>query len=497
MGQIQKVAIANRGEVAVRIIRSCQELGLQSVLLHSDVDRQSLAYRLADEVVCIGPAPVSESYLNIEANILAAKSVGADAIHPGFGFLSENADFAQTCEENGIIFIGPSAESIRLFGDKISAKKLVEKIAVPLIPGFLSNGSESLEELITAAKQVGFPVMVKAAAGGGGRGLKVIHKEAEAADMIQSAQREGKNSFGSDRVFLERYLAQSKHIEVQIFVDASGQVFHLYERECSVQRRHQKVIEESPSALLSDQLRQEICAAAVKIAEASNYRGAGTVEFLVEGNEFFFLEMNTRLQVEHPVTEMVLNIDLVKAQLMTARGEALLWEQSQLTPRGHAIECRLYAENAFKNGMPSTGRLLGFHWPQGPGRRFEVGFEATDEITAFYDPMIAKVVVWDEDRMRAIQKMRVTLRDTVVFGVHTNIPYLLEILHHPEFVEGNMNTRFIDIHFPQGLEADEPSSEETLILETLQRQVSESDTVSSSSLAKATPSPWHAEEFKV
>lgn len=448
---IEKIAIANRGEVAVRIIYACQELGIRTVLLHSEADHGTRAWRMADERVCIGPAPTAESYLRIDRNIDGAISAGAQAIHPGFGFLSENAEFAEACEKAGLIFIGPRPETIRALGDKISAKKLIEQAKVPTVPGYMGD-DQRIERLIEEAERIGFPVIVKAAAGGGGRGMKVIRSKEEAGELIASAQREAQSAFGSPIVFLEKYLDHAKHIEVQIFGDFTGRCVHLFERECSVQRRHQKIIEEALSPSLTPELREKMTKAAVALAETAGYSGAGTVEFLVQDGEFYFLEMNTRLQVEHPVTEMVLGVDLVKAQILNSAKEFRIWNQEDLVPRGHAIECRVYAEDSYNRGLPSTGRLVGVHWPEGPGRRFEVGFEAGDEITPFYDPMIAKIIVWDEDRPRAIRKMLRVLDETVIFGVRTNIPYLKAILAHPEFLSGKMTTQFIQTHFPDGLE---------------------------------------------
>lgn len=480
--QLEKIAIANRGEVAVRIIRACQELGIGTILLHSEADAHSLAARLADEPVCIGPGPLNDSYLNIEANVQSALSRGADAIHPGFGFLSENAEFAQACEDRGLIFIGPTPESIRLFGDKISAKQLVTKAGGPIIPGY-DGENQSLDHLQAEAKRIGFPVIVKAAAGGGGRGLKVIRKLEEASELIQSAQREGKMAFGSARVFLEKYLDHAKHIEVQIFGDASGKIHQLGERECSVQRRHQKIIEEAGAADLNPVLREQILAAAVAVAAQARYRGAGTVEFLVQDDQFFFMEMNTRLQVEHPVTELVMGVDLVKAQILTAQGQALRWENLQ--PRGHAIECRLYAEDPYQGGMPSTGKIGGVYLPTGPGRRFDVGVESGDEVTTLYDAMIGKVIVWDETRARAIQKMRQTLRDTVIFGVRTNLPLLEEILKHPDFVLGRMTTGFFGQYFSEGLKEDGLSKTEQKFLDQVRSRMT-----SSPSMEVSGASPW-------
>jgi len=488
-GRIDKLAIANRGEVAVRIIHACQELGIETVLLHSEVDRGTLAYRLADHTVCIGPAITAESYLNIEANVHGALSAGADAIHPGFGFLSENADFADACKRARLAFVGPSSESIRLFGDKISAKKLVQAAGGPVIPGYQGD-DQSEARLLSEIDKIGLPVIVKAAGGGGGRGLKVVRNKSEAAAAIASAKREGLSAFGSDRVFLEKYLAEAKHIEIQIFGDCAGRVYHLFDRECSIQRRHQKIIEEAVSPSLSEQVREQICATAVKIAEGAKYVGAGTVEFLYQNGQFYFMEMNTRLQVEHPVTELVMGVDLVKAQIITAMGQSLGWPLERPV-RGHAIECRLYAEDPYKGGIPSTGVLSGIRFPSGPGRRLEIGFEAGDEITSFYDPMIAKVIVWDETRPRAIKKMIRTLHDTVVFGVKTNIPLLIQMLSHVEFVEGRMTTHFVESHFAQGLKPKTPSATQLALAEELYRSVSSLSTGATTAGGETQgPSPW-------
>lgn len=456
MKKIEKLAIANRGEVAVRIIHACQELGIRTVLLHSEADVGTRAWRMADEKICIGPAPTAESYLQIERNVQGALSAGAQAVHPGFGFLSENADFAQAVFDAGLIFVGPKPETIRALGDKISAKQLIERANVPTVPGYM-GADQRLETLVEQAVKIGFPVIVKAAAGGGGRGMKVIRSREEAPELIASAQREAQSAFGSSTVFLEKYLDRAKHIEFQVFGDFTGRCVHLYERECTVQRRHQKIIEEALSPSLSMELRQEMAKAAVSLAEKAGYNGAGTVEFLVQDEKFYFLEMNTRLQVEHPVTEMVLGVDLVKAQILTAAQQFVIWPQAALVPRGHSIECRVYAEDPYNRGLPSTGELLGLHWPEGPGRRYEVGFEAGDEITPYYDPMIAKIIVWDEDRPRALRKMRKVLDETVIFGVRANIPYLKAILAHPDFVHGTMTTQFIQDHFPEGLVQKEMS----------------------------------------
>lgn len=484
--KIKKIAIANRGEVAVRIIRACQDMGIQTVLLHSEADIETLAYRLADEHVLIGPAETAKSYLNIERNIQAALSVEADAIHPGFGFLSENAEFAEACERARILFIGPSPESIRLFGDKISAKELVKRAGGPTIPGYQGE-DQSEDNLIQKMKEIGFPVIVKATGGGGGRGLRVVKDIEGAREGIQSARREAGSAFGSEKVFLEKYLDHAKHIEFQIFGDASGNVFNLYDRECSVQRRHQKIIEEAPAANLDHTTRERMAAVAKEIAITAKYRGAGTVEFLYQDGEFYFMEMNTRLQVEHPVTEMVYGVDLVKAQILTAQEQSLTWSQNEIVGRGHSIECRVYAENPYRQGMPSTGKVEYMYLPHGPGRRFETGLEAGDAVTPYYDPMIAKVIVWDETRFRAIRKMIETLRETVIFGVRTNIPYLIEILKYPEFVDGKMTTRFIESNFASGLVEPELPQTVKLLADKLR---SAATVVSAAEAREEHASPW-------
>lgn len=479
------VAIANRGEVAVRIQRACEELGLKTVLLHSEPDQQSRAFRLADKTICIGAAPTAESYLNIQANVEGAIAGGADLVHPGFGFLSENAEFAEVCAKRGLKFIGPSPKSMSLLGDKVHCKELAKKLGLPLVPGYEGN-DQSVEILIERAEEIGFPVIVKAAAGGGGRGMKILRSASEARELIESAQREAKAAFGSAKVFLEKYLDRAKHIEFQVFGDSTGRVIHLFDRECSVQRRHQKIIEEALSPSLTPELRRKMGEAAVQIAQAAHYQGAGTVEFLLQDGQFYLLEVNTRLQVEHPVTELVMGVDLVKAQILTALGEPAFDDRSAIAPRGHSIECRVYAENPYQGGVPSTGKLGKVIFPEGPGRRFEFGFEEGDEITSFYDPMIAKVIVWDETRTRAIQKMIRVLKDSVIFGVHTNIPYLIEILSHPEFIQGTMTTRFIENHFANGLSEPKRTPEIETVLKLAERSAGEG------AIMQEASSPWGA-----
>lgn len=487
MSEIRKVAIANRGEVAVRIIRACRELGLTSILLHSKADIASRAYRMSDEQICIGESEVGQSYLSIEKVVSGAVAAGADAVHPGFGFLSENANFARALEQAGVVFIGPSPDAIEKMGDKITAKKIIKEAGVPSVPGY--NGEDqSLDTLIAEAEQIGYPVIVKAAAGGGGRGMKVIKDRASAQEMIEAAKREGLSAFGSDKVFLEKYLDEAKHIEVQIFGDHQGNVVHLYDRECSVQRRHQKIIEEAVSGTLSHQLREAMTASAVKLAKAVQYLGAGTVEFLVQEGQFYFLEMNTRLQVEHPVTEMILGVDLVKAQILNAMNRFHVWEQDLLVPRGHAIECRLYAEDPFSVGIPSTGKIGYQSWPEAPWRRFDYAYDSGDEVTSYYDSMMAKVIVWDETRERAIQKMLSTLEDCILFGVKSNIPFLKQIMTHADFIDGSFNTQFINQYFAQGAKLEALSEAEESMAGDIFQRISE---VPSGEIVMK--SPWQQE----
>lgn len=446
-----KIAIANRGEVAYRIHRAIKKLGAQSVLLHSDPDKNSVAYRACDETSNIGQGPSLKSYLNIDNVIQGALKAGATAIHPGFGFLSENADFARACGKNGLIFIGPKPESMDLFGNKISAKDFCEKENIPTLRSYRGK-DQSIERLKKESNEISYPVLVKAAAGGGGRGMRVVNEESELKSCLESAKNEALKAFGSDQMFLEKYLPASKHIEVQIFGSKSGEVFILGERECSVQRRHQKVIEEALSPSLSEQQRKDVYSYARSLAEKSNYLGAGTVEFLFDGDNFYFLEVNTRLQVEHPVTEEVFGVDLVEAQIKTAFDQDLNWNQNDFTPSNHSIECRIYAEDLV--GLPSIGQLgsILFSFNQNhEGLRIESGFEKGDEITSFYDSMIAKVICTASTRTEAITKMISHLENSIITGIHTNIPLLIKILEHPEFVDGSMNTDFFKKYFEKGL----------------------------------------------
>ncbi len=440
------IAIANRGEVAVRIHRAIKALGYESLLLHSKPDKNTIAYRLCDHTQEVGSAPSSESYLNIKNVVDAAKTGGAIALHPGFGFLSENADFTDACTNNNILFIGPSSKSQRLFGDKISAKDFCEKVKVPTLPSYRGK-DKSLKTLKVKAKEIGYPVLVKAAAGGGGRGMRVVLNEDELNEKLEQAKNEALKAFGSDEIFLEKYLETSKHIEIQIFGDATGHVHVLGERECSVQRRHQKIIEEARSASLSDDKRDEVYGYARTLAAESGYSGAGTVEFLFSDNKFYFLEVNTRLQVEHPVTEEVFGVDLVQAQIKTAFNENINWNNPK--PKGHSIECRIYAENL--KGFPSTGELGSIIFPQGDGIRLEIGFAKGDMITPFYDSMIAKLIVTEADRSSAIDKTLNTLKNSYLTGIETNIPLLISILNHKDFIDSTMTTSFFEENYAEGL----------------------------------------------
>jgi acetyl-CoA carboxylase biotin carboxylase subunit len=446
----KKILIANRGEIAIRIMRACRELGIQTVAIYSDADKRARHVQQANEAVHIGPAAPAESYLNTERIIAAARQSQTDAIHPGYGFLSENASFAAAVDSAGLTFIGPSAESIRAMGDKAESKIRMKKAGVPAVPGY--EGLETEDEFRQAAREIGYPVLIKAAAGGGGKGMRVVSEEKDLPEAMESARRESLHAFGDERLLIEKYIASAHHIEFQVFGDRHGNLIHLFERECSVQRRHQKIVEETPSPLLAPQLREQMGAAAVAAAKAAGYTNAGTVEFILDPAtmKFYFLEMNTRLQVEHPVTELVAGIDLVHWQIRVAAGEPLPFTQSELTQRGHALECRVYAEDPANGFLPSTGKLLQYVEPRGPGIRIDSGFTAGDEVTHFYDPLLAKLVVHAEDRERAIQRMQAALQEFVVHGVVTNIDFLQAVLRHPDFANGEVTTRWVETTLESG-----------------------------------------------
>ncbi|PCC46382.1 acetyl-CoA carboxylase biotin carboxylase subunit [Brevibacterium aurantiacum] len=440
------VLIANRGEIALRVIRTCRRLGIRTVAVYSDADAQAAHVKAADTAVHLGPAQASESYLRIDKVIAAAKTTGAEAIHPGYGFLSENADFSDACEEAGIVFLGPGAEAIRTMGDKITAKNAVSQRGVPLVPG-TKDAAMSNESLVTAADDIGFPVLIKPSAGGGGKGMHAVFEPSELATALDTARREAASSFGDDTLFLERLVATPRHIEVQVMADAHGNVIHLGERECSLQRRHQKVIEEAPSALLDEATRARIGQAACETAKSVGYRGAGTVEFIVGADrpdEFFFMEMNTRLQVEHPVTEEVTGIDLVELQLRVGAGEELPLSQDDITMTGHSIEARIYAEDPSRGFLPTGGRALDVVFPEGEGIRIDAGLEAGQTIASDYDPMIAKLIVHAPDRAAAIARLDAALAASAVPGIVTNIDFLRTLMGLDEVVSGNLDTSLID-----------------------------------------------------
>jgi len=444
---LNKILIANRGEIAIRIMRACRELGIKTVAVYSEADKNAQHVQFADEAVLLGGAAPKESYLNVDALLRAARDSQADAIHPGYGFLSENASFAAAVESANLTFIGPSADSIRAMGDKAESKILMKKAGVPTVPGF--EGLESYDDFKKAANEIGYPVLVKAAAGGGGKGMRVVNAESELKEAIELARREALNAFGDERLLIEKYLAEAHHIEIQVFGDKHGNLVHLFERECSVQRRHQKIIEESPSPLLTPELRARMGEAAVNAAQAVNYYNAGTVEFIFDPKtqQYYFLEMNTRLQVEHPVTELVTGLDLVHWQIRIAAGEKFPFTQSDLHQHGHAIECRVYAEDPATGFLPSTGKLLQFIQPQGPGIRVDSGFATGDEVTHFYDPLLAKLVVYAGNREDAIKRMKSALNDFIVHGVVTNIDYMHAVLETDDFKQGKVSTRWVETKF--------------------------------------------------
>ncbi len=458
---IGRVLIANRGEIAIRVTRACREAGIETVAVYSDADVDAPHVRAADRAVRIGAAAPSESYLNIPVIIEAAIGTGCDALHPGYGFLSERAAFAAACEEAGVIFIGPTADTIERMGSKVGARALMEQAGVPVVPG-VTPADQSNAGLLAAVRSIGFPALVKASAGGGGKGMRTVDADAVAAEMIDGARRESMAAFGDGTLYVERLVRRPRHVEIQVFGDAHGRIVHLFERECSIQRRHQKVIEESPSPALTPRIRAEMGAAAVAAARAVNYRSAGTVEFLVDGAgdaaQFYFLEMNTRLQVEHPVTEAVAGVDLVRAQLAVAEGAPLPWTQESLTQRGHAIECRVYAEDPAAGFLPQAGRLLLYREPSGPGIRVDAGIVEGREVPVTYDPMLAKLTVHAETRAAAIDRAIVALRQYAVLGIRTNIAFLIRVLDHPSFRSGDLHTGFIDQHLDALTVRPEPST---------------------------------------
>ncbi len=444
---IKKILIANRGEIAHRIIKACREMGIISVAIYSEVDKNALHVRRADEAYLIGPSPANESYLNKEKIIKLAKEIGADAIHPGYGFVSENPEFIRMVEESGIIFIGPSSKSVMMMGEKTSARRLMKLHNVPIVPG-TTEPIQNIEEGKKIAFEIGYPVMLKAAAGGGGKGMRKIDSNDKFEESYNRAKNEALKAFGNDDVYLEKFIEHPKHIEVQILADKYGNYIHLFERECSVQRRHQKVIEEAPSIAVDETTRQKITQAAVKAAKACNYYNAGTIEFLMDKNkDFYFLEMNTRLQVEHPVTEMITGIDLVKQQIRIASGEKLSIKQEDLKIHGHAVECRIYAEDVDNNFAPSIGKIIHHRLTSGPGIRIDRGIDVLSDVPIYYDPILSKVIAWGIDREEALARMRRALGEYQISGVITNIPVFNWILKQKTFLNGTFDINFLDNEF--------------------------------------------------
>ncbi len=458
MTPIRRLLIANRGEIAVRIARACRELGVESIAVFSDPDATALHVRVADRAVRIGPAPASESYLSVSALIDAARQAGADAIHPGYGFLSERAELARACDEARIVFVGPPADVIARMGSKIAARELMQRAGVPVVPGE-TPADQTDAGVAQAARAIGYPALVKASAGGGGKGMRIVTHDADAAELIAAARREAAAAFGDGTLYVERLIQRPRHIEIQIIADAHGNVVHLFERECSLQRRHQKIVEESPSPAVSPALRARMGEAAAAAARAAEYRNAGTIEFLVEGEgdnaRFYFLEMNTRLQVEHPVTEAVTGVDLVHAQIRVAEGHALPWRQQDLSQRGHAIECRIYAEDPAQNFLPQAGRLLVYREPSGPGIRVDAGVAEGDVVGVNYDPLLAKLVVYGETREAAMARASVALKSYPVLGIRTNVGFLARLIASEPFRTHRIHTGTVDEMREELTRADE------------------------------------------
>ncbi|NPA68508.1 MAG: acetyl-CoA carboxylase biotin carboxylase subunit [Chlorobi bacterium] len=462
MTKIKKILIANRGEIALRIMRSCKELGIKTVAVYSEADRRSPHVKYADEAVLLGPPPSNRSYLLGDKIIDYCKKLNADAIHPGYGFLSENAEFAKAVKSAGINFIGPEPEAVKLMGDKLLAKNAVKDYDIPMIPG-TDKAVTDIEAAKKIAENIGYPILIKAAAGGGGKGMRTVEKTEDFEEQMKTAVNEATSAFGNGSVFIEKYFTAPRHIEIQIMADNYGNTVYLFERECSIQRRHQKVIEEAPSAVLTPELRKKMGEAAVKVAKACNYTGAGTVEFLYNDGEFYFLEMNTRLQVEHPVTELITGIDLVKEQIRVAEGKKLSFKQEDLKINGHAIEVRVYAEDPANNFLPDIGKLTEYKKPEGPGVRVDDGFEEGADIPIYYDPMIAKLITFGKNREEAADRMIRAIDDYKVSGIETTLPFGKFVMQHEAFRKGNYCTNFVNNHFkPENL-IEEPSEKETSV----------------------------------
>jgi len=486
----KKVLIANRGEIAVRLIRACRELGIPSVAIYSEADRNALHVKCADEAYCVGPPPSSESYLVMDRIIDVAKNAGVDAVHPGYGFLAENPAFAKLCNDNAIIFIGPSPAAIEMMGHKTIARKTMMEAGVPVVPGTELIGDDA--ELAARAVEIGLPVMIKAAAGGGGKGMRVVAEKKEIEGAIRAARSEAQSSFGDDAVYIEKYVEDPRHIEFQVLADRHGNVIHLFERECSIQRRHQKVIEEAPSMALDQDLRDRMGKAAVDAARAAGYWSAGTVEFLVDRHRnFFFLEMNTRLQVEHPVTEMITGVDIAKEMFRIASGEKLSMTQEEVRMNGWALECRVYAEDPYNNFLPSPGKILTLRVPSGPGVRDDSGVYAGYEVPLFYDPMISKLCTWGRDRKEAVERMKRALGEYIVKGIKTTIPFHLKVMENEDFIKGNITTGFIgDTFVLQPVEHSQELRDVAVIAAALQTARRRRETVAPEGPVVAATDRW-------
>lgn len=491
---LRKCLIANRGEIAVRVIRACHELGMRAVAVYSDADARARHVQLADEAYGIGPANPAHSYLDGAKLVQAALAAGCDCVHPGYGFLAESAAFAQAVVEAGLTWVGPGPDAIRLMGVKTEARALMAQAGVPLVPGFQSDDAGDAA-FVEAAARIGWPVMIKAAGGGGGKGIRVVYDPAALPEALAAARREANHAFGDPRLFLEKYIEQARHVEIQVLADAHGNTVHLFERECSAQRRHQKIVEESPSPLLTPATRARMGQAAVEAARAVGYVNAGTVEFIATPDGgFYFLEMNTRLQVEHPVTEQVTGLDLVQLQFRVAAGEPLPFAQADIAQRGHAIECRIYAEDPYNGFLPAVGPVLRFIPPEGPGVRVDAGIQSGSEITIHYDPLVAKVIASAPDRAQAIARMQRALAETVVLGTTTNLPFLRALLAHPVFLAGEVDTGFVDAHLGDLLPPAAPPSDAALLAAALLDREAAPDT----GAHPAQPDPWsRADGFRL
>ncbi|PJJ60375.1 acetyl-CoA carboxylase biotin carboxylase subunit [Hymenobacter chitinivorans] len=493
MKEIKKLLVANRGEIALRVLRSAKEMGLQTVAIYSEADRNALHVRYADEAVCVGGPQSSESYLRGDAILEVCRRLHVDAIHPGYGFLSENAEFARMVTEAGLIFVGPSPEAMNVMGDKLSAKQAVKAYNIPLVPG-TDEAISDVEEAKRIASEVGFPILIKASAGGGGKGMRIVNKSEEFEEQMQLAINEATSAFGDGSVFIEKFVTGPRHIEIQVLGDEHGNIVHLFERECSIQRRHQKVIEEAPSSVLMPELRAEMGRCAVDVARACNYTGAGTVEFLLDDQRnFYFLEMNTRLQVEHPVTEQITGLDLVKEQIRVAQGLPLPFTQQDLTITGHALELRVYAEDPQNNFLPDIGTLTTYVRPQGPGVRVDDGFEQGMDIPIYYDPMIAKLVTFGKDRTEAIERMLRAIDEYQITGIQTTLPFGSYVLRHPAFVSGNFDTNFVRDHFtPADLDSkpDATTAKLAAVLTAMLMSEKKAPVATSDAPATATGSNW-------